>query len=233
MSPRSRGMDKRAGGLGICGSPRRMAKGILCLALLAAVSRPAPAFTVAINAAAPKTVYLQIGLGSFTGQYDSGGTPLNNATVNKVSVAVGAAVIGNGAAQAMTTDSTQSNSFYDNFAFCNVPQQLYIGGFYRTTGAGTGTVSVTATAPASLVDPAGDTIPFSQVSWTTGGNGPLGDSTGQPFTAGTFTGGAVQTVGTIAQNHWAESCWTFSFRNNTFPAAGTYTGRVLYTLTAP
>ena len=205
----------------------------LCFALLAGLSCPAPAFTVAINAAAPKTVYLQIGVGSFTGQYDSGGTPLNNATVNKVSVAVGAGVLGNGTAQAMTTDSAQSNSFYDNFAFCNVPQELYIGGFYRTTGAGTGTVSVTATVPASLVDTAGDKIPFAQVSWTTGGNGPLGDSTGQPFTAGTFTGGAVQTVGTIAQNHLAESCWTFSFGNTTFPAAGTYTGRVLYTLTAP
>jgi hypothetical protein len=233
MSPRWRGMDKRPGGTSISGNPGRMAARILSLALLAAASCPAPAFTVAINAAAPKTVYLQIGLGSFTGQYDSGGTPLNNTTVNKVSVSIGANVLGNGTAQAMTTDSTQSNSFYDNFAFCNVPAQLYIGGFYRTTGAGTGTVSVTATVPANLLDPAGDRIPFSQVSWTTGGNGPLGDSTGQPFTAGTFTGGAVQTVGTIAQNHWAESCWTFSFGNTTFPAAGTYTGRVLYTLTAP
>ncbi|HEY2807546.1 MAG TPA: hypothetical protein VGI91_02015 [Steroidobacteraceae bacterium] len=207
---------------------------ILCLALLAGSSCPAPAFTVAINAGAPKTVYLQIGVGSFTGLYNNGGTPANNTTVNKVSVAVAASVLGNGTAQAMTTDSTQANSFYDNYAYCNVPQQLYIGGFYRTTGnGGNGTVSVTATVPASLVDSAGDKIPFSQLSWTTDGNGPLGDSTGQPFTAGTFTGGAVQTVGTIAQNHWAESCWTFSFRNNTFPAAGTYTGRVLYTLTAP
>ena len=210
-----------------------MAKRTLCLALLAAVSCPAPAFTVAINAAAPKTVYLQVGVGSFNGQYQSGGTPLNNATVNKVTVSVGANVLGNGTAQAMTTDSSQANSFYDGFAFCNVPQQLYIGGFYRTTGTGNGTVSVTATVPAALVDTAGDKLPFSQVSWTTGGNGPLGDSTGEPFTAGTFTGGAVQTVGTIAQNHWAESCWTFSFGNTTFPAAGTYTGRVLYTLTAP
>ena len=88
-------------------------------------------------------------------------------------------------------------------------------------------------APAGPENATGDTIPFSRVSWTSGGNGPLGDSAGQPFTAGTFTGGAVQTVGTIAQNHWAESCWTFSFSNTTYPAAGTYTGRVLYTLTAP
>jgi hypothetical protein len=226
-------MAKRPGGIFISGHPGRRATHIISFALLAAASCPAPAFTVAINAAAPKTVYLQVGVGSFTGQYDSGGTPANNTTVNKVSVSIGANVLGNGTAQTMTTDSTQANSFYDGYAFCNVPAQLYIGGFYRTTGAGTGTVSVTATVPASLVDPAGDRIPFSQVSWTTGGNGPLGDSAGQPFTAGTFTGGAVQTVGTIAQNHWAESCWTFSFGNTTFPAAGTYTGRVLYTLTAP
>jgi hypothetical protein len=43
----------------------------------------------------------------------------------------------------------------------------------------------------------------------------------------------VQTIGTIAQNQWAESCWTFSYKNTVTPAAGTYTGRVLYTLTAP
>ncbi len=232
MSPGG-GIARRPWGTFVSAAPRRMSARILCLALLASSSCPATAYTVAINAGAPKTVYLQIGVGSFTGLYSSGGTPQNNTTVNKVSVSVAANVVGNGTAQAMTTDSTQSNSFYDNFAFCNVPQQLYIGGFYRTTGNGNGTVSVTATVPASLVDSAGDKIPFSQLSWTTDGNGPLGDSTGQPFTAGTFTGGAVQTVGTIVQNHWAESCWTFSFSNNTFPAAGTYTGRVLYTLTAP
>jgi len=43
----------------------------------------------------------------------------------------------------------------------------------------------------------------------------------------------VQTVGTIAKNNWAESCWTFSYLNTTLPVAGTYTGRVTYTLTAP
>jgi hypothetical protein len=233
MPPRWRAVAKRPGGTDISGDLRRRATRTLCLAVLAAASCPAPAFTVAINAAAPKSVYLQVGVGSFTGLYNNGGTPANNTTVNKVSVSLGANVVGNGTAQAMTTDSTQANSFYDNFAFCNVPAELYIGGFYRTTGGGNGTVSVTATVPASLVDTAGDKLPFAQISWTTGGNGPLGDSPGEPFTAGTFTGGAVQTVGTIAQNHWAESCWSFSFRNNTFPAAGTYTGRVLYTLTAP
>ena len=226
-------MDKRPGGTCISQCPGRMASRSFCLALLAAACGPASAFTVAISSGSPRTVYLQVGVGSFNGQYDSGGTPLNNATVNKVSVTVPASVLGNGTAQAMTTDSTAANSFYDGYAYCNLPTQLYIGGFYRNTNNSGGSVSVTATVPLSLVNAAGDTLQFSRISWTTGGNGPLGDSTGQPFTAGTFTAGGVQTVGTISVNHWAESCWTFSFTNNTFSPAGTYTGRVLYTLTAP
>ncbi|HEY2419164.1 MAG TPA: hypothetical protein VGH84_14665, partial [Steroidobacteraceae bacterium] len=54
----------------------------------------------------------------------------------------------------------------------------------------------------------------------------------QPFPAGSFTGTSV-VVGSIAQNQWAESCWTFAYANTVRPAAGTYTGRVLYTLTVP
>jgi len=201
---------------------------VICLALLTSVEG-AQAFTVAITPAAPKTIFLQIGVGSFTGFYDAGGTPQNNATINKETVAVAAAAVGNGTAQAMTTDSTQTHSFYDNFVFCSVPAQLYIGGFYRTTGAGTGTANVTATVPVSLTNGAGDTIPFSQISWTSAGNG---DTGAQPFPAGSFTGTTV-TVGSIAQNQWAESCWTFSYKNTVLPPAGTYTGRVLYTLTVP
>jgi len=208
----------------------RLARHVLCAALLASVSHTVCAFTVAIAPAAPKTVYLQVGVGGFTGHYNAGGTPGNNATVNKESVTVAAAAVGNATAQSMTTDSTVGASSYDGFAFCNVPAQLYIGGFYRTTTAGGGSVNVTATVPAALVDAGGDTLSFARISWTTGGNG---DSGSEPFPAGSFSAGAVQTVGTITQNQWAESCWTFSYSNTTFPAAGTYTGRVLYTLTAP
>jgi len=202
--------------------------------LLAPVSNPAGAFTVSILNGPPKTLYLQVGVGGFTGifpYYILGGVPGNNTTVNTESVAVPAAAVGNGTAQAMTTVSGVSASSYDGRAFCNVPAQLYIGGFYRTPGlGGGGSATVTATVPASLVDAAGDTLSFAQVSWTSGGGG---DSGGEPFPAGSFSAGAVQTVGTIAQNQWAESCWTFSYSNTTVPAAGTYTGRVLYTLTAP
>lgn len=188
------------------------------------------AFTVTITAANPKAAYLQVGVGTFTGgNYNVGGTPGNNPTVNRVSVNVPAAAIGNSVAQAMTTDSTATASFYDGFTFCTVPAQLYIGGFYRNT-ANTGGATVVATVPASLTNAAGDVIPFSQIRWTSGG---IGDTGAQPFPAGTFVAGGTQTVGTIARNQWAESCWTFSYLNTTVPAAGTFTGRVVYTLTTP
>ena len=229
MSPLRRDTYPRLGGAGLHNA-RRLARLVLCAALLAPVPDTVCAFTITISNGPPKTVYLQVGGGGFTGQYDSGGTPGNNATVNRESVSVAAAAVGNGTAQAMTTDSTVGASSYDGFAFCNVPAQLYIGGFYRTTTAGGGSVNVTATVPAALVDAGGDTLSFARISWTTGGTG---DSGSEPFPAGSFSAGAVQTVGTITQNQWAESCWTFSYSNTTFPAAGTYAGRVLYTLAAP
>jgi hypothetical protein len=178
----------------------------------------ASAFTATLTAAAPKAIYLQIGNGTFTGgnytpiqgNGQPTGTPGNNTTINTVSVSVAAAS-------------------WDGYLFCNLPQQLYIGGFYRTTGTGTGTISVIATVPTSLTDAAGDTLAFSQISWTSAGNA---DAGAEPFPAGTFSGPTLN-VGSIGQNQWAESCWTFSYKNTVVPAAGTYTGVVLYTLTAP
>jgi hypothetical protein len=220
-------------------SPLRMnfrrAAAALAIGCLAPASG-ALAFTATLTAAAPKTIYLQIGNGTFTGgnytpiqgNGQPTGSPGNNATINKMSVSVAAASVGNGTAQAMTTDSTAVNSFWDGFHFCDLPQ-LYIGGFYRTTGAGAGTVSVIATVPTSLTNAAGDTLPFSQISWTSSG---IQDAGAEPFPAGSFSGPSLN-VGSIGQNQWAESCWTFSYKNTVVPAAGTYTGRVLYTLTAP
>jgi hypothetical protein len=228
----SRGRDNykrpgRASLVGLAGALRRRAAP---LALLALASSAVPAFTVTITAGS-RTVYLQIGAGTSTGNFDNGVLPSNNTTINKVSVAVAATSVGNGTAQAMTTDSATSNSFWDGFAFCNPPAELYIGGFYRTPGNANSTATVTASVPAALTDTTGDTIAFSQISWTSSGNG---DGNGaQPFPAGTFPAGGSLTVGTITRNQWAESCWTFSYRNNLIPAGGSYTGRVTYTLVAP
>jgi hypothetical protein len=213
--------------------PRRRAAlaGALAAALVAmlAGNRAAP-FTATLNPAAPLTVYLQVGVGSFTGDYIYGGQPENNTTINTVSVSVTSTVLGNGTSQAMTTNSTAAQSYWDGYTFCSVPGQLYIGGFYRTTGGTTAAAQVTATVPAGLTDGSGDTLPFSKIQWTSSGNG---DSGAEPFPAGTFVNGGVQTVGSMASNTWNESCWTFTYLNNSVPPAGTFTGVVLYTLSAP
>ena len=204
-----------------------LASRALPLALILA-SGSAVAYVVNI-AAGSRAIYFQVGNGSFTGTYSGGGTPGKNATVNRVSVSVPAAAVGSGTAQAMTSNSTAATSFYDNFSFCNPPAQVYIGGFFRLPGStGTATLSVTTSA-ANLVSAGGDTIPFSQVSWTSSG---AGDAGAQPIPAGTFTGG-TQTLATFPVNTWRESCHTFSYANAASVAAGTYTGRATYTLSAP
>jgi hypothetical protein len=152
-----------------------------------------------------------------------------------VSTSLAVGVVGNGTAQAMTTDSTAAVSYWDGFTYCTVPAQLYIGGFFRTTGATTAAAQVTATVPAALLNATGNSIPFSQISWTSGG---LGDTAAngflpEIFPGGTFVSGGVQTVGSMASNTWNESCWTFSYANTQVAAAGTYTGAVLYTMSAP
>src|SRR5215469_14300430 len=218
----------------------RVARGVrraLCVGLLATAGHGSFAFDVNLTPAAPGMIYFQVGDGLFTGgnytpiepNGHPTGTPGVNTTINTVSVSVAAGVAGNGAPQVMTTDSAAGNSYWDGRLFCNLPAQLYIGGFYRTKGAGTNTATVTATLPASLTNASGDTLPFSQISWVSGGNG---DSGAEPFPAGGFNATTL-TVGSIGQNQWAESCWTFSYANTVVPAPGTYTGRVTYTLSTP
>lgn len=211
--------------------PRRQAATALAVLVCAgALPGAALAFTATITAGNPRAIYLQVGVGGFTGTYRGGGTPGNNTTVNLVSVTVPSGAVGSGAPQAMTTNSTVGASSYDGFVFCNTPAQLYIGGFYRFNNNAAGAAAtLTATSPANLTNAAGDTIPFTQISWTSSGNS---DTGAQPFPAGAFTG-ATQTIGTIQRNQWAESCHTFSYANSAIRAAGIYNGRVTYTLTAP
>jgi hypothetical protein len=207
---------------------------VLLAALVAALAGAASAYTVNIAAATPQTIYLQVGVGSFTNNYNAGGTPQNNATINVVSVTVASTAVGNKTAQAMTANTPTTNSHYDGYAYCTVPAgQLYIGGFFRTAGGATAAAQVTATVPAALTNAAGNTVPFSKISWTSAGNADPGNPPAEPFPSGTFINGGVQNVGAMASNTWNESCWTFSYLNNTVPAAGTFTGRVLYTMSAP
>jgi hypothetical protein len=155
------------------------------------------------------------------------GNNVVGATPNIVSVTVPAAALGTGAAQAMTSDSTQANSPFDNFAVCVPPNQVYVGGYLRelTTGANSATLSVST--PATLSNGT-ETIPFTQISWTSTA---LGNAAAD-IPAGTFTGGNI-VLRNIASNTWVENCHTFSYANTNVVAAGTYTGRATYTLVAP
>lgn len=207
---------------------RRLSRPLVLLPLLAcAVFANAHAYVVSIGAS-PAAVYLRVGNGAAGTTYlNNGGNPGNSGVVNLVSVAVPAAALGSGP-QAMLTNATQLTSSYDGFAFCNA-NEIYIGGFNRGTG---GVGRLTATAPVNLTDAGtGQTIAFSQISWTSSGNGD--GTTTQPVLAGTFSGGVQTLAANFAQNTWRESCHSFRYANGALVAAGTYTGRVIYTLSAP
>ncbi len=202
---------------------RAMLRAAPLLALVTALGAQAWILTVSPG---PKTVYLQVGNGSYTGFYNAGGTPLNNPQVNVVSVTVPATAVGRGTAQSMTSDSSAANSFYDNYAVCNPPQQVYVGGWARLP-SGTGTAVLSVTSPANLVNGSA-TIPFNRISWTSTANG---DATAN-IPAGTFVGG-TQTLTNIAAGTWVENCLTFSYANTSVVRQGIYTGRVTYSLALP
>lgn len=198
----------------------------LCAASMFAACMPqmAHAYVVTI-ASGSRAIYLQIGAGGYNSASNQGGTPANNTTINTVSVTVAAADVGSGTDRAMTSNSTVAASPIDGFAFCNPPAQVYIGAWSRTSGNANATLTVTT--PAALTS-GSNTIPFNQIRWTMSGNG---DTVFQ-FPDGTFNG-ATQSLGTIAPNTWEEQCMTFTYLNDTIPAAGTYTGRAVYTLSLP
>lgn len=194
------------------------------------------AFTTTVTAGS-STLYLRVGDGGFNGTLRNNGTAQNLSTVNTVSVAMTPAEMiaqyttSSNVNKQMTSNGTIATSHWDGYAFCNVPQEVYVGGFYRrTTSAGWGAATLTATVPASLVNERGNTIPFSKISWVSSGNGD--GSTAQPFPSRTFAAGN-QTLGTIAVNRWAESCHKYTYQHTGFLPSGTYTGRVVYTLTTP
>lgn len=195
------------------------------IASIACAASHAQAFTVNISSGS-RSLYMVVGNGTITARYDQGGTPGNNATINTVSTSVSAANLGGGPV-AMTTNSSTTNSLYDNFVFCSVPAEVYVAGFFRGPG-NAGSASLTVTAPANLVS-GSNTLPFSTISWQSGG---IGDVT-PTIPSGSFVGGASQTLLAVPANTWFESCLAFRYANNSMPAAGTYTGRATYTLTAP
>lgn len=180
----------------------------------------------------PEAVYLRVGDGTFIGNYSSGGSPVDGTTgaISRVSVTVPQASVGNGVPQPMSANG-RLTSDWDNFLFCN-PGQLYVGGFYRRPNNGNFDATLSVTVPANLVNEFGDTIPMSQLSWTSSGNGD--GATAQPIPSGGFTPGTSPFPSeTFRRNTWRESCLSFSYANSDVVPGGTYTARVTFTLTAP
>lgn len=190
---------------------------VLCCAPLGA----AHAWSITL-AAASRRVFLHVGNGTAEG---------NNTTVNLVSATLTGAQLLSGTPQAMTSDSTQSASLYDGFTTCPTPaSQVIIGASYRRNNASSpASATLRVTSPANLTSAAGDTIPFSQISWTVSAPG-----SGVPnvIPAGTFNG-ATQTLTTIPANTYVENCHSFSYANSAVRAAGTYNGQVTYTMSSP
>lgn len=201
-------------------SKRRALSRAMCIAcaLASSAALTVDAWVLTINPGT-RAIYLQVG---------NGANNANNATINLVSVNVPATAVGNAAPQVMTTNSTAANSFFDNFAVCNVPAQVYVGGYFRqpTTTANVATLQVTS--PATLTSGT-DTIPINQISWTSTANG---TNTAADIPPGTFTGG-TQFLVNVPSNRWLENCHTFRYANTAVVPAGTFTGRAVYTLVAP
>lgn len=201
-------------------NPSDLARALVLVACLSN-AMDAHAWTYTIGAGA-KTVYLQVGDGTQSG----------SATINTVSVSVAAAQLGNGTALPMATNSTQTTSSIVATTVCSpATGQVYIAAAYRSPSATIPTATLTANAPTNLVNASGDTIPFTTISWTASTVG-AADTTPTAIPSGTFTGG-LQTLRSVTANSWVENCHTFSYSNATVRAAGTYTGRVTYTLTSP
>jgi len=203
-------------------TPLRVASLLVMLAggLLAADLAQAWSLTLG---AASRRVFLHVGNGTYDG---------NNATINLVQLSVPAAQLGNNAPLAMSSNSTQSASLLDGYTTCPDPaQQVLIGASYRRSNAADGPASATlsVTSPANLTNANGDTIPFSQISWTVSAPG-----SGLPgvIPAGTFTGG-TQVLASVPANRDIGNCHSFHFANSAIRAAGTYTGQVRYTISSP
>ncbi len=199
---------------------------LLCLAEMAA----AHAWSLTITSGS-RRLFLHVGNGAMSGTSGTlNGTAGTSGPVNLVQVTVPAAQLGNGADLAMTSDSTQSTSLYaDGYTTCPTPaSQVMVGAGYRRN-SGSANATLTVSSPTSLTNAGGDTIPFSEISWTVSAPG-----SGAPnvIPAGTFNGG-TQTLATVPGNTYFENCHSYVYANNAVRAAGTYNGRVTYTLSSP
>lgn len=190
-----------------------------CALLLIAVL--ADGATIAIGTGARRLIF-RVGAGT-------GAAGGNTATINVVSFAVPAANVGNGIAVVGTVAPASPSC----------PAGTVVIDAQARTPAGAGNSrNVTISANSSVALTTGVfTIPFTQIDWisTTPGAGCLAAPTTIP--SGTFNGAAGQSIyqapGTFPSPAQACACMQFRYLNQNIVSAGTYTGRVTYTLSMP
>lgn len=149
-----------------------------------------------------------------------------NATVNLVSIAVPGANVGDGTPVVGTSGITS--------APC-AANLVYISAENRATPANSRTATLTVNSATPLTTGA-FTIPFTQIDWlsTAPGGGPNA-CFAAPVTiaSGAFTGAAGQVMTSFLNSRRACVCKQFRYLNQNVVSAGTYTGRVTYTLAMP
>lgn len=206
-----------------------------CLVLLCVAEMTAAhAWSLTVNSG-QRRLYLHVGDGAVSGTANGStgnlnGTQGTSGIVNTVEVSVPFAQLGNGTALQMSSDSSQSVSrLGDGNVTCPTPaSQVMVGaGFRRNSGNASATLTVVS--PANLINASGDTIPIDQISWTVSAPG---SPVPNVIAGGTFNGGSLL-LATVPGNTYYENCHTFSYANSAVRAAGTYNGRVTYTLAAP
>jgi hypothetical protein len=151
----------------------------------------------------------------------------NNANINVVNFSVPGLSVGNGTAINSTNVTPASPTCPAN--------TVLIDANARSTAAKPRTATLSANSSVPLTSGA-HTIPFTQFAWTAstpggGQNGCLAAPTTIP--SGTFSGSTAQNLISFGTSQRACICAAFRYLNQSVVSAGTYTGRVTYTLAMP
>ncbi len=161
-----------------------------------------------------KFLFFQVGSGTF---------PTASSTVDTVTFTRGFATpagITNGNKQAISWDGTAP--VLSTVATSNAVLPVEVR-------SNAGQVSIRASISSPLSNGT-QTIPFSDISISSSS-----DSLPAPPVPATGTGTAVNVVGTAFSNLVTQRTahWTFTYNSTTSPAAGTYSGQILFTASAP
>jgi len=202
--------------------PRLSGRGLFISAagaVLAVLAWPAHALIFNLGPAPTRQLHLQVGTGGNGAQVMP-----TNPTVDVVSVTVPAAALGNASTQVMSTSNPNTISPYPPISLtCSDGRKVLVSAIARVP-SGTANATLTVNSAVPLTNASGQTLPFSQISWTSSDNS---------IPSGTFSTSAAQTLLNMTTSRQYESCHTFSYANTGVVAAGTYRGRVTYTLSMP